>query len=377
MSELKITNNIEKEKFSLFVDYSKAIGILAVILGHLPNVPMLTFNFITPYMYHMPLFFFIGGMLFRPGKKLTHVLKKVFTQYVLYTSITYVIIGLISNYAANKFGIHLSNPLFGDVSNIIKKAFLSNMHNNKMFMVAWFLVAYAIVYVISNIITSITTSIFKENKLIYIAISIVLGLIAVAYLPQLYASTKMQSINLLCQVLVGMMFYALGYLFNKNILNILTAFGFIISFSIVIFLVKFGVLSMFFMAWSKYPNGAVVSIIGACCGIYCILYLAKLLACTEHNHLIRLIGSSSKTIMSWHMMTFLCLDIIISKMGYFDISKYNNTGYKSYNNPNFWLLYIFAGLLVPVAFSHVFQKIRNIIWQYILRLSTQRKTTTP
>lgn len=371
-----MTNNIEKERFSLFVDYSKAIGILAVILGHLPNVPMTTFNFITPYMYHMPLFFFIGGMLYRPGKKLTHVLKKVFTQYILYTAITFVIIGMISNFAASKFGLNLSNPLFGDISNIIKKAFLSNMHNNKFFMVAWFLVAYAIVYVLSNIITTVTKYIFKEDKFIYITISIVLGMLAVVYLPQLYINTKMQSVNLLCQVLVGMMFYSLGYLFKDKIFNFLTAFGFIISFSIVIFLVKFGVLSMFFMSWSKYPNGAMVSMTGAVCGIYCILYLAKLLSCTEHNSLIRLIGSSSKSIMSWHMLTFLCLDIIISRMGYFDISKYNSAGYKSYNNPNFWLLYIFAGLLVPVAFNHALQKIRNIIGRYMLKLSTKRQTTT-
>ena len=372
-----MTNNIEKERFSLFVDYSKAIGILAVILGHLPNVPMLTFNFITPYMYHMPLFFFIGGMLFRPGKKLTHVLKKVFTQYVLYTVVTYVIIGLISNFAASQFGLNLSNPLFGDISNIIKKAFLSNMHNNKLFMVAWFLVAYAIVYVLTNIITTLTTRIFKEDKFIYIAISIVLGLLAVAYLPQLYASTKMQSLNLLCQVLVGMMFYSLGYLLKDNTFKFLTIYGFIISFSIVVFLVKLGVLSMFFMSWSKYPNGVMVSMTGAFCGIYCILYLAKLLACTEYNNLIRLIGSSSKSIMSWHMLTFLCLDIIISKMGYFDISKYNRAGYKSYNNPNFWLLYIFAGLLVPLAFSQVYQLIRKIIMRTILSISNQRQQTSP
>ena len=363
-----MTNNIEKERFSLFVDYSKAIGILAVILGHLPNVPMTTFNFITPYMYHMPLFFFIGGILYRPGKKLTHVLKKVLTQYILYTAITFVIIGMISNFAANQFGLNISN--------IIKKAFLSNMHNNKFFMVAWFLVAYAIVYVLSNIITTVTKYIFKEDRFIYITISIVLGMLAVVYLPQLYTSTKMQSVILLCQVFVGMMFYSLGYLFKDKIFNFLTAFGFIISFSIVIFLVKLGVLSMFFMSWSKYPNGAIVSMTGAVCGIYCILYLAKLLSCTEHNKLIRLIGSSSKSIMSWHMLTFLCLDIIISRMGYFDISKYNSAGYKSYNNPNFWLLYIFAGLLVPLAFSQVYQSIRKIIGRTMLRLSNQRQPTS-
>lgn len=371
-----MTNNIEKEKFSLFVDYSKAIGILAVILGHLPNVPMTTFNFITPYMYHMPLFFFIGGLLFRPGKKLTIVLRKIFTQYILYTAITFVIIGLISNFAANKFGINLNNPLLGDISNIIKKAFLSNMHNNKLFMVAWFLVAYTIAYLLSNIITTVTSKIFKEDKFIYISISVALGMLAVVYLPQIYVSTKMQSVNLLCQVLVGMMFYSLGYLFKDKIFNFLTIYGFIISFSIVVFLVKFRVLSMFFMSWSKYPNGAAVSMIGAVCGIYCILYLAKLLACTEHNNIIRLIGSSSKSIMSWHMTTFLCLDIILSSMGFFDISKYNSAGYKSYNNPNFWLLYIFAGLLIPVAFNHVLQKIRNIIGSYIQNLSTKRQTTT-
>lgn len=367
-----MSNDIEKQKFSLFIDYSKAIGILSVILGHLPNVPMNTFTFFNPYMYHMPLFFFIGGILFRPGKKLTYILKKVFTQYVLYTMMTFFIIGLISAFASNHYGINLNNPLSGGVIATIKNALSNNMHNNKLFLVAWFLVAYAIVYVLSNIITTITTYTFKEDKFIYIIISIALGMLAVTYLPQFYASTKIQLINLLCQVLVGMMFYACGYLIKNSIFNILTAFGFIISFSVVVFLVKFGVLSMFVMSWSSYPNGVIVSMAGAFCGIYCILYLAKLLTCTECNNFIKMIGSSSKSIMSWHLVVFLFLDIAISKMGFFDIVKYNNSGYRVYNNQNFWLLYIFAGLIIPVVFNLLYQAVYKIIGQSVVRLSTQR-----
>lgn len=359
-------NHVEKERFSLFIDYAKAIGIMAVILGHLPNVPMNTFTFFNPYMYHMPLFFFIGGMLFKPGKPLKVVLFKLFKEYLLYTVVVFSLIGIISVVASNLFLVNLNNPFSGGPIYSVHNAFANNMHNNKLFLVAWFLVAYAIVYLISNVITTIARVFTKDARNAYIAISIISGVLAMCFLPDLYAMTKSQSINLTCQVLVGMMFYASGYSIRNSEFKIINSYGFLLCFSVVVFLVKLGVLSMLVMSWSSYPNGVIVSLIGAYCGIYCVLYFAKLLSYTENNIFIRLMGSSSKSIMSWHLVIFLLLDISISKMGYFNITEYNAKGYKVYNGKNFWLLYVFAGLIVPVAINIILNKFKN----YLLQRST-------
>ena len=365
-------DNQKKDRFSLFIDYAKALGIMAVVLGHLPNVPMNTFTFFNPYMYHMPLFFFIGGMLFKPGKPLKVVSIKLLKEYILYTAIVFILIGLISIVSSKLFLVNLSNPFSGGIISSVKDAFANNMHNNKLFLVAWFLVAYAIVYFTSNIITTITKVLMKDERYAYIIISFISGVLAIVFLPDLYASTKSQIINLLCQVLVGMMFYASGYLIKNIEFKIINTYGFMFCFSVVVFLVKLGVLSMLVMSWSSYPNGVIVSLIGAYCGIYCVLYFAKLLSYTEANKFIKLIGSSSKSIMSWHLVIFMLLDIALSKMGYFDIAKYTAKGYKVYNNQNFWLLYVFAGLIIPVVSNKLYSQLKSFILNKSSSLLTQR-----
>ncbi|MBU9825037.1 acyltransferase family protein, partial [Rahnella perminowiae] len=66
-----------------WVDCAKGLGILSVIAGHvftgLPSEII--------YLFHMPLFFFIGGYLFKPRAPKTYLLskaKKLLVPYVLF-----------------------------------------------------------------------------------------------------------------------------------------------------------------------------------------------------------------------------------------------------------------------------------------------------
>ena len=52
---------------SLFLNYVKAIGIFLVVVGHYRWLPPTLFH---PYIFHMPLFFIVGGILARPAKGL-------------------------------------------------------------------------------------------------------------------------------------------------------------------------------------------------------------------------------------------------------------------------------------------------------------------
>jgi len=44
-----------------FIDAAKGIGILLVVLGHSPGLPL--FGVVLIYSFHMPLFFFISGFV--------------------------------------------------------------------------------------------------------------------------------------------------------------------------------------------------------------------------------------------------------------------------------------------------------------------------
>lgn len=74
-----------------WIDLSKGIGIILVILGHM-QVPSLLHNFI--YIFHMPLFILISGMLFK-GSKLYKSVKKLLICYFSMSFLTTLIYYLI------------------------------------------------------------------------------------------------------------------------------------------------------------------------------------------------------------------------------------------------------------------------------------------
>ena len=62
------------------LDIAKAIGILLMILGHTAFISQTTIKFI--YSFHMPLFFIIGGYLYRP-KAIKDSLKRDFQRLMI------------------------------------------------------------------------------------------------------------------------------------------------------------------------------------------------------------------------------------------------------------------------------------------------------
>lgn len=69
---------------SISIRYVQAIGILFVVMGH---YPVKLFNLFTPYAFHMPLFFILGGVLYK--KKLCVInIKKYKNMVDIYLLIT-------------------------------------------------------------------------------------------------------------------------------------------------------------------------------------------------------------------------------------------------------------------------------------------------
>ena len=79
------------ERQSLAVDYLKAVGIIAVVSGHYDGSFI---NFLRPYIFHMPLFFFVGGLLFKTGKKGGVFAKNLLVKYIFYIVVSYAVLWL-------------------------------------------------------------------------------------------------------------------------------------------------------------------------------------------------------------------------------------------------------------------------------------------
>lgn len=77
------------------IDYAKALGIIVVVIGHYSNN---IFNVMTPYMYHMPLFFMIGGIVFNENKNPLQFLSIIIRKFFFYSNCGYVFIASFISY---------------------------------------------------------------------------------------------------------------------------------------------------------------------------------------------------------------------------------------------------------------------------------------
>ena len=66
-------DGIEKKRI-FYLDIAKGVGVILMILGHVPDLTTASRQFITSF--HMPLFFFISGMFLRYIDFNTFVIKK-------------------------------------------------------------------------------------------------------------------------------------------------------------------------------------------------------------------------------------------------------------------------------------------------------------
>ncbi len=119
-----------------FIDIAKGLGMILVIWGHIILHGPLN-NFI--YSFHMPLFFFISGMLFAPQKYanvkefVKRKIKTLLIPYFLLSILTYIWWVLVENRISNSS----NNIIFSFIQIFIAQGSSSYMlHNIPMWFVS-------------------------------------------------------------------------------------------------------------------------------------------------------------------------------------------------------------------------------------------------
>lgn len=335
----------------------KSIGIIAVVVGHYPGV---LFEISHAYYYHMPLFFFIAGIFIKDKinyKKLICNTIKI----IKYIFITYVIIGVLSIYISREYSIYLGDPFLDNIYNTLKHTYERNFHNNPLFLVSWFLLAYSIAIIFSSLVISAINNLSsKTAKVILTILSVVfIGYLSVNFFAIKYLDTKNQIFNLISQVLFATVFMILGnktwtlimrYKFNLAIITLM---------SVIVFLYDLFVKKTHRMAWSEYPAGLLLSMVISFSCICLIVTISTLISLTKLSELAKSFGIYSREIMSYHLIVFILLDILMYKLGYWDISK--SATFKHYFSSASQYFYPFLAIITPVITCISLNKIKNLI----------------
>ncbi|EGP4348606.1 acyltransferase family protein [Salmonella enterica] len=337
------------------IDIMKFIGIVFVVIGHYPGD---YFNIMSPYLFHMPLFFFIAGITLKSGnpiKKSIHV----FSSISKYSVITYIVTGLIAVSLSKRFDIDLGYPFADGVLNTIIYTLKQNFHNNPLFLVCWFLLAYCTSYLLSSLIVSFASynTSSKVNPLLLTVISIAFGVIAIKILSPYYDETKLQYVNVAAQTLYASMFMIIGNVFGLNLIKRINSQISLFIFIALSFIYLAKYIQPTVMSWSIYPSGFLMTTTVSLLCIFIVTFLSKCAALSGATNLLVAIGKSSKHIMAYHLSVFILMDFIFSQLGYWDMK--NTTVFKHYYTPEMIMIYPAAGLLIPTAGYYAFLKIKT------------------
>lgn len=339
---------------SLTIDYAKAIGIFFVVLGHYDASVM---NLFKPYTFHMPLFFLIGGLTLNYNKPLKSFAKTVLKSLIIYAAVTYIITGIASEIISEKYNLPVfANAFISDPITTIKTAFKYNFANNRLFVVAWFLLAYSLASILCTVICKAVKKLNLEGggAVIFCA-GILIGFVAIDVFGQ---GDIYQAKNVMTQTMVALMFFMIGCALREYMQLFSSPFLALSACIIVYILRSYGMTSDFIMSLSSYPYGAVVTITQSLCGIYLVMFISNLLSGVNYQWIL-FIGRRTKTIMSYHILVFVLLDIVFYKAGVYSISKTDAfVHFKSwYTVP----LYVSLSIAIPALCNSLYVNVKSFV----------------
>lgn len=326
---------------SLSISYMKSIGIIVVVIGHYSSG---FFSIMQPYLYHMPLFFFVGGITLRREVVTFGAVKKIFMKLAPYMIITYILTGALALAIEHVTGFYYGDPFYRDPFSTVYLAFEKNMHNNHLFVVAWFLVAYFLASVLSRLVVSLANH-YRYHSFVVIIISIIFGLVSVDFISEIYSHNKAQPLNVLVQAMYGSSIMLLGYALKDYALKLFNPIYALIAIGMLIVLISCGYVKQSAMAWSNYPSGYMMSTIGSLLCIAVIVCIANNLSMNRYDFF-KEIGDNSLTIMAWHLSIFA---LITSAFYFFDITNIQNGKVVNIYNRFSFVAYISLAVIVPLA----------------------------
>lgn len=271
------------------IDIMKGIGIIAVIIGHMGNVPSVPYrNFI--FSFHMPLFFIIAGYFFKPNNNFKNKIKSDFSRLVIPYIFTALIL-LCFNVLQSLVGEEKNTDVI--TTGIVSALFCSGSGHSSLIWgnipaigAIWFLLALFWCRVVYNYIACKT-----QHKYLIAGIVAIFATLLDRYLINLPFT--------ILPGLSGMMFYLIGNWLNTHKVSY---FMIIISFICWIISIIYSHIWMVQCHYELYP----IDIIGACGGTAFIYWASKICNMTLLKPLFVWFGINSLVILCFHLIELNC-----------------------------------------------------------------------
>lgn len=351
------------------LDIMLAIGIVFVLMGH-SHQP--SFLFYPAYAFHMGLFFFISGFFFKPRNDLVGkaelIAKKIKTQLVPY-ALLLILFGVLTQILRH-FGLNLGTEMNMDSLFYGTFARADQFH---LYLSAWFLLTLFLVNVFAILV-------YRQEHQFNWGVQI-LAFIGLYFLLEMgrkdYGDWHLQ----LIRSGYGLFFFGLGYLFKvyeEYLRTLLLKPVVIVGLFLVVNLlnVNFGNISYSILLGNIGNEWLLVPIFSTICIILLIYIVAHFFSqITQDDSWVLVIGRSTFTIMVWHFVAFLLLNIIFFALGWVKLEQLSDV-YFRYQVEKTWALYLLFGLTFPILLSKAFLKLKQAIREVDLsgaELADERK----
>ena len=331
---------------------ARGIGIMLVVFGHLGVTSESAFA-VNVYLFHMPLFFFLGGMTLRPNKGLRSLLIHDGQSLVLYTVFRAGLLAAVSLALIALIGVTLRTTSPIDWRTWLLYPFTQQSNHVALFVVGWFMTALFA----TRVTTYLIIRLIGVRTAPLAALAIALGWAGMTFGPKLFAAHQAVSSLALSQIAVGTFFALAGYLSQTRawpggrygLLPI--ALGLYLALIVMIPLLALP--PTLSMAFAAYDGGFLGHSIVAFLGIGLIIVLARILV---RLPLLRRIGMESRAIMTWHLTIAVLVTAGFAALGRLPMGDVSTFVVIEPNT--YWPLYLALGTAIPVSFAFLRERLR-------------------
>ena len=308
------------------------------------------------YQFHMPLFFFLSGMVYKDKKDQSLIklsLGKIRSLYLPY--LYYGMAFLLLHNVFYKLNIYSNASSFnGSVQKLYGakdffKQFINTITCSSREQVGgamWFLVSLLTASILFIILRRVLNRFNRREIYLGIIISCLFFIGYYTNLPRYFSIS-----------LIALFFYYLGYLYKEFKERI--KFNFLIFIASVLAICALTEVNEVSMVSNKYTN-PILLIVSSLVGIYMILYLSKSIEGTFLDNKFTFIGRNTMVIMMLHFLSFKVVSFIgvlikeenIKLIGSFPVLY--STGF-------WWVVYGMVGVFLPLLSKYTVLKLKCFV----------------